>query len=245
MVQIPTTLEAAIAQSQVATKAAIADGYKRLQVELVFPELKGMAIAEQYIPVFEELDLPLKIFFPDAGAAALARRDWGKDVPFKIQDIGLGRAPIADKIDPEDGVFLLVEPSSVEVSIVEEMLKAIGDRPVILLVPRLEDANTVGIGYAARQLRDRFIKTLESVYYIRPLPGAVLFRCYPSPWQVWLETSEDEYKLIAEVPHKPAGDEIDQILGKVAPAPDGSNLPQPKKAGFFTELQRFLRALSK
>ncbi|GAC1493375.1 MAG: hypothetical protein NVS2B14_06490 [Chamaesiphon sp.] len=99
-------------------------------------------------------------------------------------------------------MFLLVEPSSVEIVQVEQLCQAASSRPVVLLTPRLEDAATIGIGYASRQLRDRFINTLETCYYIRPLNGAALFRCYPSPWQVWLEMDND-YKLIAEESQKP------------------------------------------
>jgi Domain of unknown function (DUF1995) len=246
MAEFPKTLEDAIAQSCEATKAALADGYARLCVEFVFPELKAMPIAQQFLSTFEGMQL--KVFFPDMGAAALARRDWGS-VPFKIEDIGTGRTPIADKIAPEDEVFLLIEPSAVEVGEVEKLCNAAGDRPVVLLLPRLEDAAIVGIGYTARQLRDRFIKTLESCYYIRPLEGAAVFRCYPSPWQVLLE-KDDDYQLISETPKRPIGEELDRILFQ-ATAPTSTDTdagtidtPQPKKPGVFKNLQRFLRALS-
>lgn len=243
MAELPKTLEEAIAQSCTATLAAIADGKNRLNVELVFPELKSMPVAWQFLPTFEDMGSQLKVFFPDAGAAALARRDWG-EVAFKIDDIGSSRTSVQGKIKPEDKVLLLVEPSAVEIAQVEQLCQAAGDRPVVLLVPRLEDAATVGIGYAARQLRERFIKTLESCYYIRPLEGAALFRCYPSPWQVWQETN-NEYKLIAEVPQKPVGEALEQILATSSGSSTvTSDAPKPKKAGLFTELQRFLRALS-
>ena len=247
MAELPSTLEEAIAQAREATKAALADGYTRLQVELVFPELKTMPVAQQFLPVFEEQASELKVFFPDTGAAALARRDWGQ-VPFKIEDLGSSRTPIQGKIKEEDKVFLVVEPSSVEVAQVEQLCNAAGDRPVILLTPRLEDSTIVGIGYAGRQLRDRFIKTLHSCYYIRPLEEAAVFRCYPSQWQVWLETG-DEYKLIAEEAQKPVGEGLDLIIAKATGAASGTttdtgNAPKPKKAGLFTGLQRFLKALS-
>jgi len=45
MTELPKTLEQAIAQAREA-KAAIADGYSLLQVELLFPELKPMPVAE-------------------------------------------------------------------------------------------------------------------------------------------------------------------------------------------------------
>lgn len=240
MAELPKTLEQAIAQAREATLAAIADGYSLLQVELLFPELKPMPVAEQFLPAFDSIGSKVKVFFPDAGAAALARRDWG-NVPFKILDIGTGKVSVEQQIQPEDEAFLFIAPSAVEVAQVEKLCEAAGERPVVLLNPRLEDALNIGIGYAGRQLRDRFLNTVESCYHIRPLDGAALFRCYPSPWQVWLETGED-YQLITELPKKPFGEEIDQILAETT-QPAGS--PQPKKPGLFASMQQFLRSLSR
>ena len=240
MAELPKTLEQAIAQAREATKAAIADGYSLLQVELLFPELKPMPSAEQFLPAFDSFGSQLKVFFPDAGAAALARRDWG-DVPFKILDIGTGKVSVEQQIQPEDEAFLFIAPSAVEVAQVEKLCEAAGSRPVVLFNPRLEDVSIIGIGYAGRQLRDRFLNGIESCYHIRSLDGAALFRCYPSPWQVWLETGED-YQLITELPKKPVGEEIDQILAETT-QPAGS--PQPKKPGLFASMQQFLRILSR
>jgi hypothetical protein len=240
MAELPKTLEQAIAQAREATKAAITDGYSLLQVELLFPELKPMPVAEQFLPALDSFGSQLKIFFPDAGAAALARRDWG-DVPFKILSIGMGRVPVEQQIQPEDEAFLFIAPSAVEVVQVEKLYEAAGSRPVVLLNPRLEDVSIIGIGYAGRQLRDRFLSAVESCYHLRPLDGAALFRCYPSPWQIWLETGQD-YQLITELPKKPVGEEVDQILAKTT---QPAGFPQPKKPGLFTSLQRFLRTLSR
>jgi hypothetical protein len=77
MTALPTTLEEAIHQARVAVSAAIAAGVGRMTVELVDPELKGMPVAQEFYPVLQDLGLTFKIYFPDAGAAALARRDWG------------------------------------------------------------------------------------------------------------------------------------------------------------------------
>lgn len=240
MTELPKTLEDAIAQAQAATQAAIADGYTRLQVELLFPELKLMPVALQFIPTWEQLS-QLKVFFPDAGAAALARRDWG-DVPFKIFDVGTGKVSVQKQIQPEDQTFLFIAPSAVEVAQVEKLCEEAGSRPVVLLNPRLEDVAIVGIGYAGRQLRTRFLNNIEPCYHLRPLDGAALFRCYPSSWQVWLETGND-YQMIAELSKKPDGEELDQILTGSSTQPAGSS--QPKKPSLFTNLQRFLRTLSR
>jgi hypothetical protein len=243
MSELPNTLEDAIAQSRTAVQAALADGCTRIQVEFLFPELKFMPVAEQFLPLFTEYDSRLKIFFADAGAAALARRNW-TDAPFQILDIGTGRtASLQTKIQPEDEIFLFIAPTSVEVPQVEKLCQEIGDRPVVFLNPRLEDSGTVGIGYAARQTRLRFTNTIESCYYLRPIDEqSALSRCYPGQWEVWLET-DGEYQRIAELPTKPSGDDLDQILLKGQPQTTTDAAPA-RKPNVFKSLQRFLKALS-
>ena len=245
MAELPKTLEEAIAQAKEATKAALEDGRTRMQVELIFPEiaLQAQSIAQQFLPVFEELGIQPKVLFPDTGAAALARRNWGT-IPFKVDDLGTSRTAVEGKIQPEDEAFLLVAPSAVEVAQVEKMSNLAGDRPFVLLNPQLEDIYVVGIGYTARQVRDRFIKTIESCYYLRPLDGAAILRAYPSLWQVWLET-DDEYQLIAEESERPVGDALDQILAKATGTDTSSETPPSKKPGFLANLQSFLNALSR
>lgn len=247
MTSLPQDLNEAIAQSRIATAAALSDGKTLLQVELVFPEiaLQAQSIAEQFLREFEDIYSGVKVFFPDTGAAALARRDWG-ETPFKVTDLGSSRTPVEEKIEPEDQLFLLINPAAVEVAQVERLYIAAGSRPVILLNPRLEDVATIGIGYAGRQLRDRFLSKIESCYYIRPLDSAALFRCYPQSWQVWLETN-DEYQLISETTQKPVGEDLERILAKAmgTAEPDSTAPAKPlKKKGFLAELQTFLKALT-
>lgn len=233
---LPQDLNEAIAQAQAATQAALAAGLNRLQIELVFPELKMMPVAQQFLPPFETLEQKLRVYFTDAGAAALARRDWGEK-PYAIRGINDLKADI----QPEEELIVFVEPSSVEVQNVEQLCQVAGDRSVVLLNPRMEDIAMIGIGYAGRQLRERFLNTFEPCYYIRPLEGAALFRAYPDPWQVWLE-KEDTYELIAETPEKPVGDVLDRILMGNTEA-DPESAPMPRK-GVLASLQQFLRALS-
>ncbi|MBH8553920.1 DUF1995 family protein [Nostocaceae cyanobacterium CENA357] len=243
MSEIPNSLEEAIAQSRLATQAALADGYTRLQVEFVFPELKPLLVAEDFLPLFAEYESRLKIFFADAGGAALARRDWA-DAAFKILDIGTGRAAsLQSKIQPEDEIFLFINPTSIEVPQIEKLCEMIGDRPLVMLNPRLEDAGVVGIGYTARQTRQRFISTIESCYYLRPVDDqTAILRCYPRQWEIWVETNGN-YQKIAELPKKPSGDELDLILSKGQTQTTTDATP-PKKPNMFKSLQRFFKALS-
>jgi len=248
MMQLPKNLDEAVTQARESTQAALKDGKTRIMVELVFPELKQMPIAWDFLPALTSLyGSGLKVFFPDTGAAALARRDW-KLAEFTIQDLGNGRSPLESKISPEDEAFLLIEPSSVEVLIVEELCQLAGDRPCILFNPKLEDVSIVGIGYAARQLRDRFISTLEPYYYLRPMDDFALLRAYPAQWQVWQLVGE-EYQVIAESPQKPVGEVLDTIMmgGGSQPSDDPAapiKNAGGKSPGIMANLQRFLRALS-
>ena len=239
MAALPNNLEDAILQAKGATQVAINNGLSRLTIDLVFPELKIMPLAEQFYPVFQEMGLQFKVYFPDAGAAALAKRDWGNpDFPIR----GLGE--LKGQIEPDDDAFLVIEPSAVEVEAVEKLVEAAMGRPVVLLNPKLEDVATIGIGYAGRQLRERFLNTLESCYYLRPIEGAAVTRCYPEPWQVWREIAAGDYELLSETPTRPAGEALERILYGETNDETGTSAPSKPQKGFLGELQQFIRALT-
>ncbi|MGK7957554.1 MAG: DUF1995 family protein [Crocosphaera sp.] len=245
MVEVPSSLEKALSQAKEAAKVALEAGVGRICIEIVIPEiaLQAQSLALEFTTLFEGQESGLKVIFPDTGAAALARRDWG-ETPFQVSDLGSRATTVETKISDADEAFLVVCPSSVEVEIVEKLCNLAGHRPVILLIPQLEDVSVVGIGYAARQLRERFISTLESVYYFRPLEGVVVLRVYPSPWLVYLE-KEEGYELIAEQGQKPMGEALDILVNNALKGEEeDSNTPQPKKAGIFASMQSFLKALS-
>lgn len=254
MAELPKSLEEAVDQSKAATQAAIEAGLTRIQVEYLLPELKVMPLGQRFVTVLEEMNLQFKVFFPDAGAAALAKRDWGEP-SFSIRGIG----EFKGQIEPEDEAFLMIEPSAVEVKNVEKMYEQAAGRPFIMLNPKLEDIATIGIGYAGRQLRERFLSTIETVYSVKPLEGAAIFRCYPQPWQVWLETAPGKYELIGEENQRPVGEVLDNILiaatggdsestedssDASAASTSKSKTPARPRRGFLQELQQFLRALS-
>ncbi|WP_040654675.1 DUF1995 family protein [Rubidibacter lacunae] len=246
MTDIPRSLEETIGQARESTLLAIESGYRRLQVDLAIPEiaLQGQRLAWSFSELFRDCGMGLKVLFADTGAAALARRDWG-EVPFRVDDLGSRNFPIERKMATEDEIYLLPCPSAVEVQKVEELCNLAGDRPVILLAPQLEDVSIVGIGYAARQLRERFLSTLDTSYYLRPMEGAVVLRRFPAPWQVWRELEDDGYELLHEGGQKPMAEALDRILAGTDADEGEKATPVPtKKPGMLTNLQRFLRALS-
>ncbi|MEM8503251.1 MAG: DUF1995 family protein [Cyanobacteria bacterium P01_D01_bin.1] len=243
---IPTTIPIATEQAKAATRAALDAGVSRLQIEMVIPELKQQPIAEQFLDLFDGQQF--KVLFPDAGAAALARRDW-ENPDFVIRGLG----ELVQTVDPEDDLYLVVNPSAVEVAKVEALCNEALDQPVVLLNPQLEDVAVVGIGYAARQLRDRFLSQIETCYYVRPVDQGVVYRAYPGPWQIWKETAPDEYEHVQDLLTRPSSEDIDRILyGEGEATADGaedrsgsqSSSNKGRKKGILAELQQFLRALS-
>lgn len=242
----PQSLQEAVAQAKEATQKAIADGYTKVQVELVIPEiaLQAQALALEFANLFEASGKSVKVMFPDTGAAMLAKRNWG-NTSFSVTDMGSRFTAIETQIADTDEIFILACPSSVEVERTEKLCNLAGDRPVVLLIPQLEDVAIVGIGLAARQLRERFISTLYSCYYIRPLDQASILRCHPHPWQIWLE-KEEEYNLAMELSSKPMGEDLDRLLLKLTTPEKGDETAnsQRKKPGIFSNLQKFLKALS-
>jgi hypothetical protein len=242
----PATLDIAVEQAKEATRNAIADGYNLVQVELVIPEiaLQSEALALEFADLFADYGSGVKVMFPDTGAAALAKRNWGEK-PFQVTDMGSRFTSIESQVSPDDQIFIVACPSSVEVDRAEKLSQIAGDRPVIFLIPQLEDVAVVGIGLAARQLRERFIKNIYSCYYLRPLQDGAILRCHPSPWQVWLEKEED-YELATELSTKPMGEDLERLMIKLT-NPEGAtqeNTSQRQKPNLLGNLQKFLKALS-
>ena len=247
----PSTLDIAVEQAKEATQAAISDGYRLIQVELVIPEiaLKSEALALEFANLFSRDGSRIKVMFPDTGAAALARRNWG-DRAFAVTDMGSRFTPIETQVSVEDEIFIVACPSSVEVDRAEKLSQIAGDRPVIFLIPQLEDVAVVGIGLAARQLRERFIKNIYSSYYLRPIEDGAILRCHPSAWQIWLENEAkaENYELAKELSNKPMGEDLDCLMMQLTnpEGETGENTPgtPKKKPNLLGNLQKFLKALS-
>ncbi len=225
---LPNNLEDATEQAIAATHQAITNGVTRILVDLGFPELNSLPVAYEFVRSFNErYGNSWQALFSDAGAAALAKREW-KDLEVSFRGVNEGRRAIRE----EDQAFLLVEPSSIEVDQVEKLVQLAGDRPFVMLNPRLENSE-VGVGLATRRLRDRFISTFETAYYIKPLELGALWRCYPQTWQVWQQTEEGMQQL-AEVEQRPSNDDIDRLFRQKTGKQSGS---------FLGRLQQFFNAL--
>jgi len=110
-----------------------------------------------------------------------------------------------------------------------------------MLNPKLENSE-VGLGLAARRMRDRFLSVFEISYYIQPVDGGAVWRCYPQLWQVWQEKNvggnpdqSPKMELIHEGTERPVGDDLNRIMGKAT----------GKKPSLIGQMQQFLNALSR
>ena len=121
MIEVPINVEQAICQAKEAVKLALSEGVERICIEIVVPEivLQAQNLTLDFISIFEE-ESGLKIFFPDTGSAALARRDWG-ETNFSVTDLGDRGVAIEDKLLETDQILLLVAPSFTEIKSIEKL----------------------------------------------------------------------------------------------------------------------------
>jgi Domain of unknown function (DUF1995) len=230
MSNLPDTLEEATTQAIAATFDAIEAGYKRIIVDIKFSELNALPVGYEFAIKFNQVyGDAWQALFSDAGTAALAKRDWS-DLEISARGVNEGRAAIR----PEDRAFLLVSPSSIEVDRIEKLVELAGERPFVMLNPRLENAE-VGLGLSARRMRDRFLSTFELCYFIQPLEQGALWRSYPQSWQVWQQADDASMSLLQETSLRPDPDQLDRLFKKTT----------GKSASFLSQLQQFLNALSR
>jgi hypothetical protein len=210
---LPADLRAAESQALAAIASALAaDRRGRWTAELRFEGLRLLPVALRLArSLLDSTDLQL--LFPDAGAAALARRD-GADLAGRIAAFADHRRRQGERSSA--ALLLLVAPSQAEYEEVEELVDAHGGA-VVLLNPSLVDA-AVGIGSVARQRRRGFLATWQAAYALEPLDGGALRRAHPDPWELY-RLDPDGYRLAARFEARPDAEQRQAALG--AAAPDG------------------------
>lgn len=213
---LPADLRTAEQQALQALEGALrADPRGRFSVELRF---EGLRLLPVVLRLSEHLLEPwgdLVLLFPDAGAAALARRDAPHLEP-RIADFrSHSRALRADPGGQGPSVLLAVAPSQADYDDFERLC---GEQrgAVVLINGGLEDA-AVGIGSVARERRRGFLAQWQAAYVLQPLEGAALQRRYPDDWELYRQDA-DGFRLAARFDHRPDGEE------QAAALPGGSGL---------------------
>ncbi len=204
---LPPDLNGARRQCAAALEAALAAGLTRLQVDLRFEGLRWPAIAHGLGQALQQRGTVV-LAFADMGAAALARRDFQLSAAeaLTFADLSAGRWP------DHAALCIAVTPAAPDFSPFENACTALGERPIIALNPRLENA-AVGIGSVARGQRRGFLALWRVAYGLYPLEQAALAYAHPGPWRLFRE-DPDGFRLVASLPKRPDGNTMDQLLGQ-------------------------------
>jgi len=221
---LPPDLRTAEAEALASLRSALAgDPRGRWTLELRF---EGLRLLPVVLRLAEELaagEAPIRLLFPDAGAAALARRDrpelaeciatfsdhlrLRQSTSAEIPENGPGAAGGPEGSDAE--ILILMGASQADYGSVESVCQAHRGR-VVLVNPGLEDG-AVGIGSVGRERRRGFLAQWEAAYALIPLSGSALRRAHPLDWELF-RLDPDGYRFAASFDHRPDGEERDEAL---------------------------------
>ena len=165
----------------------------------------------------------VRVYFPDEGSAALARRDWNPTgspdeakVPPCVQFSSCGGVRIQDV--SKDTLVSFNCPKASESDSVEELLQETETKSndlklTVFVNPNLVDMGVTGFGMAGRRLRERLLDGLTNTYYLRTLQWGALTRVWPKSFSVWQEDEEAEggYRLIRAQSTLPSNPEVEDI----------------------------------
>jgi hypothetical protein len=142
----------------------------------------------------------VRIYFPDEGSAALARRDWSitkQKVPPCVEFGSVGGQQPSPAITSNDVIIIFICPRASESDDVERILynteRTRGNELLmsIMINPLLVDMGVTGFGMAGRRLRERLIDGLIPAYYLRTLSWGAITRVWPQLFTVWKEDDEN------------------------------------------------------
>ncbi|PON67131.1 Adenylate kinase subfamily [Parasponia andersonii] len=239
-----------------ATQRAINDGRTRLKVEINIPELNPEMDVYR-IGTLMELVRVIALSFADdgkhvkvcvqgpMGEGALAGMplqlagtrkilefmDWG-DYGAIGTFINIGSIG-ANEVDEQDDLFILVAPQNAVGNCIIDDLRAMtdaaGERPVVLINPRLKDLpGSSGIMQTmGRDKRLEYAASFELCYFFRllyyagtqyPIMGA-LRMSYPYRYELYKRVDEpsgkEKYVILSTFPQRPSTDEVnDAFIGK-------------------------------
>ena len=189
----------------------------------------------------------VRIYFPDEGSAALARRDWKNEVPACVQFSSCGGVQSADI--SSDSIIIFFCPRASEAEFVEEILykceEERGDdlMMTVMVNPLLVDMGVTGFGMAGRRLRERLIDNLIPAYYLRTLAWGALTRVWPQLFTVWQEdeTADGGYRMIKVMDRLPSNPEVEDIFDI-----ENGDMSEPGEGpGFLNGIADFVNGMTR
>lgn len=206
---LPSDLRTAERQATEALQQALVDAPRgRWSVDWRFEGLRLLPVVLRLSEALLASHPGLRLLFPDAGAAALARRD-APDLAGHIADF---RAQLRQAAEESAATLLLaVAPNQADYDDFEQLC-ASHRGAVVVINGSLEDA-AVGIGSVARERRRGFLAQWQAAYFLQPLDGSALRRAFPGLWQLYRQ-DPDGFRLAAQFEHKPDGEEQAEALAQ-------------------------------
>jgi len=186
----------------------------------------------------------VRIYFPDEGSAALARRDWQSQLPPCVEFSACGGRQVDDV--SSDTIIIFYCPRASEAESVEDILYKMEEsrgeelKMSIMVNPLLVDMGVTGFGMAGRRLRERLIDGLVPVYYLRTLQWGALTRVWPQLFTVWQEDEQAEggYRMIKALDQLPSNPEVEDIYDI-----ENGNMSAPKEFGLLNALGDFVNGM--
>jgi Domain of unknown function (DUF1995) len=207
----------------------VMDANIRLAVDFCRPFAKaGKRIAVQFPDFIEkdravgqnnEMDEPVEgIRFGtvrDSGRGGFLERIWTK----KLMEAS---------VREDDDMFVVIGATCQELPDVEALVEEAGDRPVVLFNLKLDAARgDLGLpAFPRKALHYRFLTRVLPVYYLRTRTysrslkkppyivnySGVLYRVFPGPYQILLDTSAGSYRRLATLDERPSLGEVRDTL---------------------------------
>jgi Domain of unknown function (DUF1995) len=197
----------------------------------------------------------VRIYFPDEGSAALARRDWTPVVPTCVQFASCNGIQPQSQQQNQVAIQLFFCPRASDSDAVEALLSRAervaveGKQPLPLLTvfvnPVLVDMGVTGFGLAGRRLRERLLDSLVGVYYLRTLPWGALTRQWPAAYTLWQEDSNavGGYKLLANLNNRlPSNPEVEDLYD-IATSSNGNGERKSKGGNLLEQLGDFVNGM--
>eukprot|EP00986_Skeletonema_menzelii_P015930 scaffold12989_cov157-Skeletonema_menzelii.AAC.12 len=211
-------------------------------------ELMQIIANQGFDPTTDSWDgAKLRIYFPDEGSAALARRDWKSEVPSCVEFSACGGVQVADT--SKDAVILFFCPRASEAEFVEKILYKVEEKRgdelmlTVMVNPLLVDMGVTGFGMAGRRLRERLIDGLVPAYYLRTLPWGALTRVWPQLFTVWQEDTNEStgYRMIKAMDRLPSNPEVEDIYDI-----ENGDMNAPSEGfGFLNALGDFVNGMTR
>jgi len=248
---VPSTMESSVVQALVASLSVMKRGCGRFRIDVdttagdeTYTTLKNsIPFTRVYARALSVNGFDrVRIVLGDAGAAALAVRDWAGGDGHRVSSFERSGLP---QIDEDDDVAIIVAPAASEIETLRKLCERCAEIgvPVILINPSVKSPggeNLGSLGLFSLQLSD-FLSSFEYAYYLRTLPWGLILRTAPGPYEVYQNGMRPGvFDLISSAGSLPVGEVLEDIYLEANPGDAKDGLE-----GVAQKFGRFVSAYTK